>query len=227
MRQTLKALSALLAYPSAELCGAIGEIRAVLRHERALPAHALMALEPLLARMESSELLDLQATYTETFDGSRSRSLHLFEHVHGESRDRGAALIDLAGEYMKQGFAIQANEMPDYLPLFCEFLSLLEPAQACEWLGRPAHVLAALEERLQEGDSPYAAVFAALRAMASRSPDADALAELRARMRAEDARSVDERWEDAPVSFSPPAPPSRTGIVARIQARIGRMGSSA
>jgi nitrate reductase delta subunit len=224
MKKTLKALSALLGYPCAELCAATDEIRAALADERALPADAIAALDPLLRGLATRDLLDLQAHYTALFDGSRSLSLHLFEHVHGESRERGAALIDLADEYLKRGFAIAASEMPDYLPLFVEFLSFIDPAEAVAWLARPAHVLAAMEQRLTEAASPYAAVFGALRVLPGRDADPEAVAELRARMRAEDARSVDERWEEAPVSFSAPpaAPNAKTGIVARIQLRLGR-----
>lgn len=224
MRTTLRALSALLGYPSAGLQAAATEIRAALVADRALPRARIEALDDLLTRLATRDLMELQADYSGLFDGSRSRSLHLFEHVHGESRDRGAALVDLAGQYLEHGFCIEGHELPDFLPLFVEFLSFLEPAQAKEWLARPAHVLAALEERLAEAGSAYAAVFAALRALPGRAADPDAVAEVRARMRDEDARSVDERWEDEPVTFGPARPASGpgTGIVARIQMHLRR-----
>jgi nitrate reductase delta subunit len=219
VRKTLKALSALLAYPSAELQSATGEIRSALAAERALPRDALDALDALLRRLAADDLMELQSEYTALFDGSRSLSLHLFEHVHGESRDRGQALIDLANEYLKQGFAIAENELPDFLPMFLEFLSFIEPAQAREWLARPAHVLAAMEERLRGRGTPYAAVFRALLVLPAAKPDPDAIAELRSRMDAEEARSIDERWEDAQVTFTAPNPaPRPTGVAARIRA---------
>jgi nitrate reductase delta subunit len=95
MSRTLRALSALLSYPSAELKQHIGEVRTVLRAEAVLPAALQQRLEPLLRSFESEDLLDLQAAYCELFDQSRSLSLHLFEHVHGDSRERGQAMIDL------------------------------------------------------------------------------------------------------------------------------------
>ncbi|MCC7549409.1 MAG: nitrate reductase molybdenum cofactor assembly chaperone [Burkholderiales bacterium] len=223
MRGTLKALSALLVYPCAELQAATGEIRSVLSAERALPPQVLESLDVLLRRMSGDDLMDLQAEYTALFDGSRSLSLHLFEHVHGESRERGQALIDLAGEYMKRGFVISANELSDFLPLFLEFLSFIEPTEAREWLGRPAHVLVAMEERLRERGSPYAAVFHALVLLPDREADPQAVAELRLRMSAEEARSVDERWEDAPVTFTAPNPaPRPAGVTARIRTMLQR-----
>ena len=130
----------------------------------------------------------------------------------------GQALIDLANQYLQHGFAISTNELSDFLPLFLEFLSFIEPAQAREWLARPAHVLTAMEERLRERGSPYAAVFLALSVLPGKKADPDAVAELRARMSAEEARTVDERWEDAPVTFTAPGPaPAPGGIVARIR----------
>lgn len=224
MRRTLKALSALLSYPSAELKAAADEIRAALVDERALPREAIAALDVLLQRIADSDVMDLQAGYTDLFDGSRPLSLHLFEHVHGESRERGAAIVDLAQSYLGDGFAIADNEMPDYLPLFLEFVSFLEPAQSKAWLARPAHVLAAMEDRLREQGSPYAAVFTALRALNGRAADPQAVDDVRSRMRAEEARGVDERWEETPVTFGAPkpSPNGRTGIIARIQARLGR-----
>jgi nitrate reductase delta subunit len=223
MRKTLKALSALLGYPSAELQEAMEEIRAVLAAERALPRESLDALDVLFRRMATADLMDLQAEYTALFDGSRSLSLHLFEHVHGESRERGQALIDLGREYLERGFAMSSNELADFLPLFLEFLSFIEPADARDWLGRPAHVLAAMEERLRERGSPYSTVFHALLVLPGRKADPQAVAELRSRMQAEDARTLDEQWEEAPVTFTVPDPtPRPTGVAARIRAVLRR-----
>jgi nitrate reductase delta subunit len=223
MRKTLKALSALLGYPCAELQAATGEIRSAFKAERVLPRESLDALDVLLERMATHDLMDLQMEYSELFDGSRPLSLHLFEHVHGESRERGQALIDLAQEYLKRGFAITANELSDFLPLFLEFLSFIEPAEAKDWLSRPAHVLAAMEERLRERGSPYAAVFRALIVLPERKADPDAVAEVSSRMKAEEARSVDERWEEEPVTFAAPNPPQKPGgVAARIRAVLRR-----
>ena len=205
MKRTLKCMSALLGYPSAELQAAIGEIRHALADEGALPVASLRRLEPLLRTLETDDLLELQGAYTGLFDGSRSLSLHLFEHVHGESRERGQAMIDLGQQYIANGFAIDANELPDFVPLFLEFLSFLEPAAARDWLGQPAHVFTALGERLVERKSPYAAVFEALLALPKAKADPDALAALRARMAAAEAEPIDETWEEAPISFSTPA----------------------
>lgn len=220
MRLTLRALSALLGYPSAELQENIGDVRAALRQEGALPPRAMERLEPLLQAFETQELLDLQAEYSDLFDRSRSLSLHLFEHVHGDSRERGQAMIDLGQHYIDHGFAIQSSELPDFLPLFLEFLSCSDPVEARTWLSEPAHVLQALEERLAERGSSYGAIFHALLALARATPDRRAVAELQQRYREEQAKSIDEEWEDAPVDFSAPLHPGGgpTGVIAKIRA---------
>ncbi len=221
MKMTLKALSALLGYPSAELQENAGAVRRVLRDERALPKHALEKLEPLLAGLEREDLLDLQAAYSELFDRSRKLSLHLFEHVHGDNRERGQAMIDLGQQYAQSGFLLDTGELPDFVPVFLEYASCLSPSEACEMLGQPAHVFAALAERLDERQAPYAGIFHALLALGAVRPDAEALAELQERAPEEDPAKIDEEWEEAPVTFLASAAHEMggpTGVVAKIRA---------
>src|SRR5690606_4937967 len=146
MIRSLRALSALLAYPSADLLANVGEIRQALEVERLVPPAGRAALEPLLSALEAGDLFDLQEAYTDLFDRSRKLSLHLFEHVHGDSRDRGPAMVDLGQTYIDRGFVMSVSELPDYLPLYLEFLACQPFAEARELLGEPAHVLAALQQ---------------------------------------------------------------------------------
>ncbi len=225
MRLTLRALSALLAYPSEELQANASRIRQVLAEEKALPASARAALEPLLRRFETEDLLDLQSAYSDLFDRSRSLSLHLFEHVHGESRERGQAMIDLKEHYHRYGYFLSVSELPDFLPAFLEFTSCLSRKEAKEMLAQPAHVLAALAGRLTERESPYAAIFTALTRLAGVKPQPEVVAELNQRAASEDARPLDEVWEEKPVTFTGAdiqgvahEMGGPTGIVARIRA---------
>ena len=119
MRMTLRSLSVLLGYPSAELKDHAGEVRRTIVDEGVLPPAERSRLEPLLAALEEKDLLDPQSAYSELFDRSRSLSLHLFEHVHGDSRERGQAMIDLGRQYMESGFFLEASELPDYVPESC------------------------------------------------------------------------------------------------------------
>lgn len=217
----LRALAALLAYPSPELQAHAGELREALDREQRLSQAERQRLEPLLRAVETEDLLDLQSAYCELFDRARSLSLHLFEHVHGDSRERGQAMIDLGKQYVEAGFFLEANELPDFLPVFLEFASCLPPAEAHETLGQPAHVFAALAERLDRRGSPYGGVFHALVALAGVRPDVAAVAELQENVPDEDPARIDEEWEEAPVSFSSGGAHEMggpTGVVAKIRA---------
>lgn len=221
MMMTLRALSALLGYPSAELQEGIGEIEQALRGERALSRADRRRLEPLMQSFRTEELLDLQSAYSELFDRSRSLSLHLFEHVHGDSRERGQAMIDLGEQYVASGFFLDKSELPDFVPVFLEYASCLPAEEAREMLAQPAHVFAALAERLDKRGSDYAAIFHALVGLAGERPDAQAVADVDQNTPPQDAADIDEEWEEAPISFSAGAAHEMggpTGVVAKIRA---------
>ena len=218
MRLTLRALVLLLGYPSAELKAHAGEIRDTLAEDGALPLSSRRALEPLISALEREDLLDLQAAYSELFDRSRALSLHLFEHVHGESRERGQAMIDLAGQYMQAGCLLDSGELPDFIPVFVEYASCLPPAEAREVLAEPGHVFAALEERLRGRGSAYAGVLAALVVLGGGRLDRDALAELQQNAPSEDPARIDAEWEEAPVTFTQHDMGGPTGMTAKLRA---------
>jgi nitrate reductase molybdenum cofactor assembly chaperone NarJ/NarW len=163
-------LSVLLTYPEAELIDALPEIRAAL--DRNPDAHVVLA--PLVDNLASAPLIELQESYVATFDRTPAHSLHLFEHVHGESRERGQALVDLLNEYRRFGFEPATNELPDYVPLFVEFLGAIAAEghadDARRLLGDAIDVMAALGERLERASSPYAGAFALLRALSPVAP---------------------------------------------------------
>jgi nitrate reductase delta subunit len=205
--RTLRVLSALLTYPTAEMLAAGPEMKAVLSREGVLPARNRAAVERLIDDLASNDLFDVQERYLLHFDRTRSLSLHLFEHVHGESRDRGQAMVDLLRLYEEAGYEPTASELPDFLPLFLEFASTRIPKDAVELVGQPAHVFAALRERLVKRQSPYEAVFAALIALSKARIDEAALAALRAEPDPEpdDLAALDAAWEEEEVTFGPSA----------------------
>ena len=147
----------------------------------------------------------MQERYVFLFDRTRSLCLHLFEHVHGESRDRGQAMVDLKTLYAKGGLEIGANELPDFLPLFLEYLSTRPADEARALLTEPLSVIVALKERLVKRKTPYAAVFSVLEAMAGREPVTSQLDELRKAPDDDpnDLEALDAAWEDQPVTFGP------------------------
>lgn len=221
MKLTLRALAALLGYPSAELQDNAAELRHLLRSDGVLPAAELSRLDRLLTRIETTDLLDLQAAYSELFDRSRSLSLHLFEHVHGDSRERGQAMIDLGQQYLHSGFFLETSELPDFVPVFLEYASCQTAGNARDMLAQPAHVFAALAERLDKREALYGAVFHALIALSKVRVDADARALVDQNTPSEDAADIDAEWEEAPVSFNLGGAHEMggpTGVVAKIRA---------
>ena len=158
-----QAMSALLCYPEQELIQALPEIRTVLSAQPEL----LQQIEPLLTHLGSRDMIALQENYVATFDRNPAHSLHLFEHIHGEDRARGQAMVDLMEEYKTHGFEMVSEELPDYVPLFLEFLSQCEPEVATPLLGDAVHVLNHVAVKLAESNSPYAGV---LQAAVSLSP---------------------------------------------------------
>ena len=203
--KTFKALSALLSYPTEDLQAAIPAIRDVLDAEGLLHLGQRLALEPLLADMEEGDIYDLQERYVLLFDRSRTLSLNLFEHIHGESRDRGGAMVDLLETYRAGGFDLTGPELPDHLPVLLEYLSTRPIAEAKELLADAGHIIAVLAERLTRRDTPYAAVLTALAALAGAgtdSPEATALLSEKDDD-PEDLEALDAVYEEAQVTFAP------------------------
>lgn len=203
---TLKALSRLLLYPEAALQDAAPHLAEALTEDGRLDAPTRLGLMPLLRSLAGEDLYDLQEAYVSLFDRTRRLSLHLFEHVHGESRDRGQAMVDLAALYAQGGLAIDANELPDFLPLFLEFLATRPEAEAQGLLADVDHILATLEERLGERGSLYAAVLTAVRHLAGAQAEAvpaAAPARMAEDHSALDLNALDKEWEETAVTFGP------------------------
>ncbi|HVJ35022.1 MAG TPA: nitrate reductase molybdenum cofactor assembly chaperone [Terriglobia bacterium] len=212
--KTFKILSALLSYPEAETLAHDGEMAEVLRHEDLLPKRHQAAVIAFMAELASCDVLDAQEQYVSLFDRNRSLSLHLYEHVHGESRDRGQAMVQLAELYHLHGLDISAHELPDYLPLFLEFLSLLPAKAAASLLSEAVHVVAALHEKLIQRHSPYAVLLEAIESLAAKAPDRVAVEEtLRAlQPDADSLAALDREWEEEAVRFT--AAPGPDGTAA-------------
>jgi nitrate reductase delta subunit len=196
MRRSLRALAALLAYPTRDLLEALPEVRAAIAHDPALPS-----LATLIDHMASTDLLDLQEEYVGLFDRTRSLCLNLFEHVHGDSRERGPAMVELLGIYGAAGLEPATGELPDHLPLLLEHAAVTGDASL---LANAAPVLDLLHGRLAARGSPWAAVLdAALRAAGHAPGIAPAAEEA-----AETPEALDALWAEAPVLFGPGADPA-------------------
>ena len=210
--KTFKVLGLLMSYPKPEWVAHLDECETVLAQERFLPKRQLSAVLELVETLKSTDLYELQEQYVATFDRGRSHCLHLFEHIHGESRDRGQAMVNLASAYEEKGLFIDRAELPDYLPLFLEFLSLCPADEAVALLGEPIDIIATISVRLKDRKSPYAAVFDSLVALSKIKPDPDRIREVVAEG-PEDAslEALDKEWEEA-AAFA--GPPSKSGCAA-------------
>ena len=164
-RYSLRALARLLSYPDAQLRSELAPLIAAIDEEAVVPA-------PRRAELVRLDPLEVEARYVETFDRGRATSLHLFEHVHGDSRDRGPAMIDLVQTYEKAGLYLGPEELPDHLGVVLEFASTQPPALAKAFLGEMAHILNAIFSALLKRESPYAAVVAAVLELAGQKAQA-------------------------------------------------------
>ena len=199
---TLKVLAALLVYPEQELIDDLDEMAAILEAEGALPKAELRALAALMTDLRVADLMDAQARYVALFDHSRSLSLHLYEHSHGDSRDRGQAMVDLLNHYRAHGLEPGDSELPDFLPRFLEFLSMRPAVEARAMLGQAVWVAALLRARLEQRGSPYAAVFRGLETLAPQRADEAAIREtIGAEVPDNTPEALDRAWEEAPVTF--------------------------
>jgi len=187
---TLRVLSALLGYPNGELHAALPELGDALDRDCGLSRSRLAELDALMRWMSASDAFEVEARYVETFDRGRATSLHLFEHVHGDSRERGPALVDLQQTYERAGLRLEGNELPDHLPVVLEFASTQPDKVAREFLGEMAHILTAIFSALLERDSPYASVIAAVLELAGQKVQAVPVAE---------EPALDDAWAEPPA----------------------------
>lgn len=210
--KTFKALGVLLAYPEAELVDALDEIEQVINVENLLPKAQVGALRRLTATLRVTELMSLQERYVELFDRVRSLSLHLFEHVHGESRDRGQAMVDLSQLYAQQGLALADHELPDYLPAFLEYLSHLPYKEAVTQLEDTVRILDGIAARLAKRGSHYAAVFNALLSLAGQRGVAHTVVDDAEILKEDDPNELDKTWAEAPAFGALGGPPRPTPV---------------
>ena len=170
--QVLRAVGAMLTYPDAQLVAALPEIAAMVRGSSVFAARERVALAAFAESLAARDPYAAQEDYVACFDRGRATALHLFEHVHGESRERGQALIDLRDQYLKAGLAMNASELPDYLPAFLEYLSVLAPRAARDQLGEIVHILHGIHDALLRRGSPYADLLASLIVLTGEKPRA-------------------------------------------------------
>ena len=200
--QLLKVLARVLEYPTEELQASKDALIAAVLEDSRLPRQNKEQLLRCVEMVCDGDLLDMQENYVGMFDKGRATSLLLFEHVHGESRDRGQAMVDLMEEYRTNGLEIDARELPDYLPLFLEYLSTRPWDEIRNWLEDIHHILGLLGERLYQRESFYHVVMDSLLTLSGRSANRQELAEIVAAEERDDTpEALDKVWEEEMVKF--------------------------
>jgi nitrate reductase delta subunit len=221
---TFRVLSALLNYPAPELKLRMSEAERILRSERLLDGRHLEAVCAFLRYFRDTPQLDVESAYIDAFDRGRSTSLYLFEHIHGESRERGEAMVKLLMRYRAHGLDLEHRELPDYLPLFLEFLSTRPPAEARKHLAEVADIIALIGEGLRRRRAPHAALLEAVASLSAMAADPSGLASgVNLAERDDTPAALDAAWEEAPVTFNDAggAPSEGLGV------RSGRKAGSA
>lgn len=204
MTQTLRVLAHLLSYPDAELRVHLPEMKAALHDEAALGRARLAELDTLIDRLARRRPLEVEAEYVELFDRGRGTALHLFEHVHGDSRDRGPAMVDLCQTYEAAGLFLAPGELPDHLSVLLQYASTQPPLQARAFLGEFAHILQVIFSALLRREVPQACVLAALLDLSGEKAQA---------VDVPPEPALDETWAE---------PPAFDGCSSQGQARPGQ-----
>lgn len=169
---TLRVLAALLRYPDAAFRAAVPELQQALRSEAALPAARIGELRALLRRLQRDDPFTVEAEFVDLFDRGRGTALHLFEHIHGDSRDRGPAMVDLQQTYESAGLYLAPGELPDHLAVVLKYASTQPPREARDFLAETAHIARAIFSALQRRESAYASVLAAVLELAGERAEA-------------------------------------------------------
>lgn len=189
----LRAVARLLEYPDENLLSYMSDVQHALDQLPGLSSSVKKGLTQFCQHLTHTDLLQLQEEYVECFDRGRSTSLHLFEHVHGDSRERGQAMIDLMETYKQAHFVLaEKKELPDHLPVALEFASVIDQRQAADFLGEMAHILNSIHTALVNRGSRYAWLLAAVIEF---SGEKIKLTHLQL-----DEKSMDEEWEE-PAAF--------------------------
>ncbi len=190
-----RALSALLSYPTAELRQALPEVAAAVTSSPLIGERERAGIVTLIDELHGNDLMDAEARYVELFDRGRATSLHLFEHLHGDSRDRGEAMVELKRVYERAGFALATSELPDYLPVLLEYLSCRDLPEARDMLADCAHILQRIAQALIARDSVYASVLQALIVIAGEQPvDAGSVSKA-----CHERETLDRDWWEEPA----------------------------
>ena len=198
MLKTYKILSILLSYPNEEVHDFLQEVVGTLEEENLLSNEYIAVLKNFTDTFIQTDLMSWQEQYVQLFDYNHAVSLHLFEHVHGDSKDRGPAMVDLMSFYGESGYDVTKGTLPDFIPAFLEYLSMQTPERASELLCEPLDIFGLILHKLKKRESNYQSIFEAIISLSGQDPN-DVM--IRKLLEKEPNLSMDEAYEEVPVSF--------------------------
>jgi nitrate reductase delta subunit len=199
MLKTYRILSLLLTYPNEEIYNFLPQVNSSLREEKLLNSDSVTSIDAFVDFFTQKPLAFWQEFYVQLFDYSKSASLYLFEHVHGDSKDRGQAMVDLIDLYKENGLQINQPELPDYLPVFLEFLALQTQSKAEDYLSEVIDIVGFIHRKLEEKDNPYKYLLSAAIQLSKRKPAEARIEKMVSEM---PEITIDEAYEEVPVTFS-------------------------
>ena len=215
----LKLIGVLMDYPQDELWQHREELLAAAA-DQGLSKSRRTELVRFVQDLLDTDSLTAQDNWLSMFDRGRSMSLLLFEHIHGESRDRGQAMVDLIEAYRKNGYELSAKELPDYLPLLLEYLAQRPQEEARDWLHHVSHIIGLLAARAGERKSAYAVLFEILVEYATGKLDIASLRQRASEEPRDDTPEImDQLWEEEAVRFGAEAPEENCASTKKPQLR--------
>ena len=198
MIKTYKILSLLLSYPNDELQKFLPQVDKDLKEESLLQENEITEIAKFCKRFNELDLTNWQGEYVQLFDYSRSVSLHIFEHIKGDSRDRGQAMVNLMEFYKEKGMHLTSKELPDYIPAFLEFLSTQSITKSSELLGETVNIMDKINEALNENENPYSSIFKAIISLSAKKPNKEITKEM---IKNEKPLDLDAEYEEEPVTL--------------------------
>jgi len=162
----LRLLSLLLHYPDDDLLGHLEDIEAMAQTRCCGPVKT--AVDAFVGYLKAHSSIRLQENYTAAFDMNPSTTLNLTYHAYGDNEKRAAAMARLKQIYEACGWQPTTGELPDYLPLMLEFLSVCPNSQYIDLIWEPFCGLKDYLARLGQSAPAYAALLQPLVDIASR-----------------------------------------------------------
>ncbi len=169
MQRTYKILSLLLDYPDQEIYESLPLIDEMATEDAFLNEDELNDLHLFITACSKLSLEEWQMYYVNIFDMSKKINLYIFDHIYGDSRERGQAMVDLKEMYESRGYELTSNELPDYIPVFLEYLSFLKDEEkTIHLLNEIKAIIEKLHKLTNEEDVFYKYLFNILLALVNK-----------------------------------------------------------